>query len=159
MSSIVATLVDYGLFWGLVVFQGGVFEEFWGNMLSASVGMLINFVLQKRFVFELKRNVSCEMAGNHLPDCEMILGQWKNITNCVAVDKNKSCGNGTVVLKRACTNGTKDLCTNFQNEKIISCDEADISLPACKGNLNGMIRIQKQLSMFYLSFIATFNPL
>lgn len=57
MSSIVATLVDYGLFWGLVVFQGGVFEEFWGNMLSASVGMLINFVLQKRFVFELKRNV------------------------------------------------------------------------------------------------------
>ena len=57
MSSIVATVVDYGLFWGLVVFQGGVLTEFWGNMLSASVGMLINFILQKRFVFELKRNV------------------------------------------------------------------------------------------------------
>ena len=57
MSSIVATVVDYGLFWGLVVFQGGILTEFWGNMLSASVGMLINFILQKRFVFELKRNV------------------------------------------------------------------------------------------------------
>lgn len=57
MSSIVATVVDYGLFWGLVIFQGGIFSEFWGNMISASVGMLINFMLQKRFVFELKRNV------------------------------------------------------------------------------------------------------
>lgn len=57
MSSIVATSADYGLFWGLVIFQGGIFSEFWGNMISNSAGMLINFMLQKRFVFELKRNV------------------------------------------------------------------------------------------------------
>ena len=94
-------------------------------------------------LFELTRDVSCKLARNDLPDCEMILGEWENITNCVAVDKKKSCGNGTVVLKRDCTDGTKDLCTNFQNEKHVSCDEADISLPVCKGSLNEMIRIQK----------------
>ena len=52
MSSIVATLTDYILFFLLVTFQGGVLSAFWGNMASASVGMLINFVLQKKFVFE-----------------------------------------------------------------------------------------------------------
>ena len=57
MSSIVATLTDYILFYLLVTFQGGMLSAFWGNMASASVGMLINFVLQKKFVFELKRNV------------------------------------------------------------------------------------------------------
>ena len=50
MSSIVATLTDYILFFLLVTFQGGVLSAFWGNMASASVGMLINFVLQKKFV-------------------------------------------------------------------------------------------------------------
>lgn len=57
MSSIVATLTDYVLFFLLVEFKEGILAVFWGNMISASVGMLINFILQKRYVFELKRNV------------------------------------------------------------------------------------------------------
>lgn len=54
MSSSLATLVDYVLYQILVKH---LFSPVVSNLISASVGMLINFFLQKKFIFELKRSV------------------------------------------------------------------------------------------------------
>jgi len=52
-SSSVATLVDYVLYLILVSALSPVVS----NIISASTGMIINFILQKRYIFELKRKV------------------------------------------------------------------------------------------------------
>lgn len=55
MTSSVATLVDYGLYLALVY---SVLSPVLSNIVSASCGMIVNFFLQKRFVFNLQRKVS-----------------------------------------------------------------------------------------------------
>ena len=54
MSSSVATLVDYVLYQVLVRY---LFSPVVSNLISATVGMVINFFLQKKYIFELKRSV------------------------------------------------------------------------------------------------------
>lgn len=54
MSSSVATLVDYVLYQVLVRY---LFSPVASNLISATVGMVINFFLQKKYIFELKRSV------------------------------------------------------------------------------------------------------
>lgn len=54
MSSSVATLVDYVLYQVLVRY---LFSPVVSNLVSATVGMVINFFLQKKYIFELKRSV------------------------------------------------------------------------------------------------------
>jgi len=53
-SSSLATAVDYGLYIFLV---GAYFTPVISNVISAGTGMLINFVIQKKYVFELNRNL------------------------------------------------------------------------------------------------------
>ncbi|MEM9546636.1 MAG: GtrA family protein, partial [Bacteroidota bacterium] len=55
-SSGVATMVDMGLF-ALISKITTIPVEFI-NIFSSLVGMIINFVLQKKFIFELNRKVS-----------------------------------------------------------------------------------------------------
>lgn len=55
MSSSVATLVDYVLYQVLVRY---FFSPVVSNLISATVGMVINFFLQKKYIFELKRSVN-----------------------------------------------------------------------------------------------------
>ena len=55
MSSSVATLVDYVLYQVLVRY---FFSPVASNLISATVGMVINFFLQKKYIFELKRSVN-----------------------------------------------------------------------------------------------------
>lgn len=55
MTSSVATLVDYSLYLLLVY---TLFSPVLSNIISASCGMIVNFFLQKRFVFALRRKVS-----------------------------------------------------------------------------------------------------
>ncbi|HAI56478.1 MAG TPA: hypothetical protein DCM04_00975 [Saprospirales bacterium] len=55
MSSSVATLVDYVLYQVLVRY---LFSPVVSNLVSATVGMVINFFLQKKYIFELKRSVN-----------------------------------------------------------------------------------------------------
>lgn len=57
-SSSVATLVDYVLYLILVSSLTPVIS----NLISATTGMLINFLLQKRFIFQLKRKVGATFA-------------------------------------------------------------------------------------------------
>ncbi|SRR6056297_47134 len=52
-SSSVATIADYVLYLLLVTTLSPVVS----NLISATTGMIINFVLQKRFIFQLKRRV------------------------------------------------------------------------------------------------------
>jgi putative flippase GtrA len=52
-SSSVATLADYVLYLLLVTTLSPVIS----NIISASTGMVINFVLQKRYIFKLKRKL------------------------------------------------------------------------------------------------------
>lgn len=55
MSSSLATLVDYVLYQVLVRY---FFSPVASNLISATVGMVINFFLQKKYIFELKRSVN-----------------------------------------------------------------------------------------------------
>ena len=65
----------------------------------------------------------------------MILGPWINITDCAANGMGTSCGPGTIMLKRNCTDGTKDVCKNTMTQKNVSCKEANVPLPECKGTI------------------------
>jgi putative flippase GtrA len=58
-TSAVATSVDYVLYLILVSY---LFTPTVSNIISASCGMMINFVLQKRFIFSLQRRVSAALA-------------------------------------------------------------------------------------------------
>ena len=95
----------------------------------------VDGTIDKCGAIELERFVSCEEAGNPLQDCELKLGKWRNFTSCVPIGDNKSCGPGTVVLEQECIDGTKDLCKHHTIKKTVSCKDAYISLPDCKGNV------------------------
>lgn len=55
LSSSAATIVDYGVYLLLV---NRIFSPVVSNIISASCGMIINFILQKKYVFKLERKVS-----------------------------------------------------------------------------------------------------
>lgn len=54
-TSLVATLLDYILY--LILVTWVLMTSTISNIISASCGMLINFLLQKKYVFMLKRNL------------------------------------------------------------------------------------------------------
>lgn len=54
MSSSVATIVDYILYQVLVKY---FFSPVISQIISASVGMLINFLLHKKYIFQLNRSL------------------------------------------------------------------------------------------------------
>lgn len=54
ITSLVATAVDYGLYLALV---SSVFSPVPSNVISYSCGMVVNFFLQKQYVFDLRRKV------------------------------------------------------------------------------------------------------
>jgi len=53
-SSLVATLTDYGLYLTLV---NNVFNPVVSNIISSGTGMIINFALQKKYIFQLNRRL------------------------------------------------------------------------------------------------------
>lgn len=52
-SSAIATLVDLCLF---LFVLSPIMDVFWAEFIAGFVGMTINFFLQKKYVFDLKRN-------------------------------------------------------------------------------------------------------
>jgi len=54
-SAGIATAVDYSIFFGLK--NGLHFSATWAQPFAYAAGVIVNFMLQKRFVFELKRSV------------------------------------------------------------------------------------------------------
>ncbi|MEN0005138.1 MAG: GtrA family protein [Bacteroidota bacterium] len=60
MTSVVATGVDYTVYLLLV---NRIFGPVTSNIISYSCGMVINFLLQKRFVFSLQRSVGKAFLG------------------------------------------------------------------------------------------------
>lgn len=55
MTSAIATILDYVVYLSLV---NRIFSPAISNVISYSCGMVLNFILQKRFVFDLQRSVS-----------------------------------------------------------------------------------------------------
>lgn len=53
LSSSVATVTDYSLY----IFLVSTVSPVVANLISAGTGMVINFILQKRFIFKLDRKV------------------------------------------------------------------------------------------------------
>jgi len=53
MSSAIATAVDYGVYFSLV---GRIFQPAIAQMIAYPCGVVVNFLLQKRFVFQLERS-------------------------------------------------------------------------------------------------------
>lgn len=60
-SSAIATSTDYVIY-GILTHWLGITQTS-AHLFSASCGMLVNFFLQKRFVFELRRNVRNAFIG------------------------------------------------------------------------------------------------
>jgi putative flippase GtrA len=58
-SSAIATLVDFVLF---LFVLSPILPIFWAEFFSGLAGMLINFFLQKRYVFTLRRNAYIAFA-------------------------------------------------------------------------------------------------
>ena len=58
MTSSIATAVDYTLYLILVMSLSPVVS----NLISAGTGMIINFFLQKRYIFELRRKFQYALA-------------------------------------------------------------------------------------------------
>lgn len=54
LSSSIATAVDYGLYLYLVTY---IFQPTISHLISAGTGMVINFIIQKRFIFDLNRKL------------------------------------------------------------------------------------------------------
>ncbi|MCI5083915.1 MAG: GtrA family protein [Saprospiraceae bacterium] len=61
MTSGIATAVDIGLFWVLITY---FFQDQWilSNTIAYGIAVLVNFTLQRFFVFELKRSVGAAFA-------------------------------------------------------------------------------------------------
>lgn len=51
-TSLLATIIDYSIYLTLV-YSG--FNKVYSNITSASIGFLVNFFLQKKFIFTLRR--------------------------------------------------------------------------------------------------------
>lgn len=62
-TSAIATLVDYILYLVLVEY---FFSPVYSHIISAGCGMIINFFLQKRFVFVLRRKIQWAFIGSVL---------------------------------------------------------------------------------------------
>lgn len=63
LTGSVATIVDMILFYFLEKYM---FTAVIANIISYSVGMVINFILQRRFIFDLQRKVSTAFIGSLL---------------------------------------------------------------------------------------------
>lgn len=53
-TSLVATIVDYTIYL-ILVYSG--FNKVYSNITSASIGFVVNFFLQKKYIFTLRRKV------------------------------------------------------------------------------------------------------
>lgn len=61
LSGLVATSVDYGLYLALV---DRLFTPVGSNIISYSCAVIINFLMQKRFVFNLRGSVTRAFTGS-----------------------------------------------------------------------------------------------
>ena len=56
---------------------------------------------------------------------------WRNEGTCSGTGSDPSCGEGTIVQIRNCTDGTEEKCTEQDRRRSVACDVAGEALPAC----------------------------
>ena len=60
------------------------------------------------------------------------MGDWENEGSCIAASlDDPTCGNGTQLQSRACTDGEVDQCGGEDTHRTIKCKEAGTALPDC----------------------------
>ena len=67
------------------------------------------------------------------PEVPKIFGEWGNEGECKASGAVSTCGPGTQLQKRSCTDGTVETCTAEDKHRTITCKDADSELPKCPG--------------------------
>ena len=60
-----------------------------------------------------------------------IFGDWANDGACNGEGENPTCGPGTQVQTRSCTDGTVDKCTEEDKQSTVTCTVAGTQLPTC----------------------------
>ena len=62
-----------------------------------------------------------------------VFGEWGNEGECKASGAVATCGPGTQLQKRSCTDGTVETCTAEDKHRTVTCKDADSELPKCPG--------------------------
>ena len=60
-----------------------------------------------------------------------VFGEWTNEGSCKGEGEDLTCGPGTQVQRRTCTDGTIDMCTDDENQRTVTCEVAGTALPVC----------------------------
>ena len=81
---------------------------------------------------EKQRIITCDDAGTALPYCLKVLGDWKNEGPCDGKGDDPTCGKGSQVQTRDCTDGTVDKCMDDEKQRTITCEDAGTELPDCR---------------------------
>lgn len=64
---------------------------------------------------------------------QMLLGDWTHDGECTASGKDSSCGPGTQLQKRTCTDGTVEKCNDADKQRTVTCSVPGTKLPDCSG--------------------------
>ena len=71
-----------------------------------------------------------------------LLGAWRNEGGCNGQGDDPTCGSGTQVQKRTCTDGTVEKCTDADKQRTVTCAVAGTKLPDCSGKWTVLSRPQ-----------------
>ena len=76
-----------------------------------------NGTYEKCSAADSERTIPCK-----LQDCEKILQDWTNSSNCQAAGENRTCGaSGHRLQFRDCLDGTSDRCTSMETTRMVAC--------------------------------------
>ena len=94
-----------------------------------------------RYIYHF--NVNLILEQNALDD-------WINDGPCNSNGEDPTCGPGTQLQKRTCTDGT-DICPDEETQKTVTCAEAGTQLPQCSaGIIPRFCRPLRGFNKFYL---------
>lgn len=82
-----------------------------------------------------------------------ILGEWTNEGSCNGDGDDPTCGAGTQLQSRTCTDGTIDKCTVVDTHRSVTCAVAGTALPVCGKIFPRNVCADKSQSVLILTLI------
>merc|ERR550539_1874262 len=77
-----------------------------------------------------------------------ILGEWTNEGSCNGDGDDPTCGAGTQLQSRTCTDGTIDKCTVVDTHRSVTCAVAGTALPVCVTCPEGFVQYNRKCYKF-----------
>jgi hypothetical protein len=77
-----------------------------------------------------------------------ILGEWTNEGSCNGDGDDPTCGAGTQLQSRTCTDGTIDKCTVEDTHRSVTCAVAGTALPVCVTCPEGFVQYNRKCYKF-----------